>query len=423
MLVAGEPDAAHAAREAEAAAQRGDLETAMRHWACMRSQDPADPAGYLRQGVALRSVGRAEEADRIFLEGIRNCADGFELLLEYCWVAHHRSDWGEALDRWSRLAAIFPGHSSGAVGVARCLIQLGRIAEAEQSVAESGFAAAGDVDAGSVFAELAAARGDWAEAVRRWGALRASHPDHARVIDGYGQALWQLNSAEAMDPQRRPAEIAAGGDAETRDLLLRFQSLGENCEFGLVQRRFGAEPIELFRWTYLPPHRATRLLQSRLAGIGALETTRLGVSHYGEYFVEDTQNELSFHTFVAENGADPAILLAQHRTRLERLKEKLLEDLQLGEHIFVCKLQYDASDQTVSRVQAAMREHGPGRLLCVRVKDDANPAGSLRVAADGVMYGYLDRVGPTVGPFGEVWDIAFDDWIAVCRQAVAAALT
>lgn len=430
MLV--ESELARATTDASTAMERGDLHEALRHWALVRSYAPADPAGYLRPALALSRAGGSEEAERILLAGIRNCTDTFELMIEYAWIAHYRSEWDEALDRWSRLATSFPRHSAGAVGVARCLVQLGKIDQAESYLAGLEFAPADDVDAGIAFAEIASSRRDWTEAVRRWGTLRSAYPEHPRVIDGYGQALWQLNSDEAetvskprhnlIPPEsaglRRPVDVPAVRDAETRDLLLKFQSLGENCEFGLVQRRFGAEPIGLFRWTYLPPERAIRLLQSRFAGIGAVQNTKLSVSHYHEYFVEDMQNDLVFHTFLPEGSADPAVLLAQNCRRLERLREKLIEDLESGEHIFVYKLQYDACEETLARMQAALREYGPNTLVCVRTKDGANPAGSVRVAADGVIYGYLERSCPIVGPSGEIWDIAFDDWKSVCRKAL-----
>jgi len=36
------------------------------------------------------------------------------------------------------------------------------------------------------------------------------------------------------------------------DLVQRFESLGDNCEFGMVQRYAGAEPLSLFRFIVLP---------------------------------------------------------------------------------------------------------------------------------------------------------------------------
>jgi hypothetical protein len=42
-----------------------------------------------------------------------------------------------------------------------------------------------------------------------------------------------------QDPRKLPV----------RDLTLGFENLGDNCEFGIVQRRCGAEPLGLFRFS------------------------------------------------------------------------------------------------------------------------------------------------------------------------------
>jgi Flp pilus assembly protein TadD len=415
------------AKRAAAALERGELDEALRLWSSIRSHEPADPISYIQAGIALRRLGRPEDADAIFLQGMSHCANMFELTLEYAWTAHYRLDWPEAMARWTDVANRFPGVSHGPVGVARCLIQLGRADEVEPYLAAFGFAPPNDMDVSIVLAEIASVRGDWTEAVRRWSVLRSAYPDNSRVIDGYGQALWQLHSDEGeqaalaaparMDALPRPVEITVVRDVEIRDLMLRFQSLGENCEFGLVQRRFGAEPIGLLRWTYVKPERAVQLLSNRFAGIGSEAGTRLNVSKYGEYFIEDLENDLVFHTFIAQSTADPDGLLTRHRKRLGRLRERLIEDLQNGEHIFVYKVQYGAT-RSMERMQAAIRAYGPGALLCVRAKDADNPAGSVTRGSDGMLTGYLDRVGPSVQQSNEVWDIAFDDWIAVCREAL-----
>ena len=35
---------------------------------------------------------------------------------------------------------------------------------------------------------------------------------------------------------------------DDRDLVLQFESIGDNCELGLVQRRAGSEPLGLLRF-------------------------------------------------------------------------------------------------------------------------------------------------------------------------------
>lgn len=416
------------AERAAAALERGESDEALRLWSSVRSHAPADPIGYIQAGITLRGLGRPEDADAMFLQGMSQCANTFELTLEYAWTAHYRLDWTEAIARWTDVAKRFPGVSHGPVGVARCLIQLGRADEVEPYLAAFDFAPTNDMDVGIILAEMASVKGDWKESVRRWSILRSAYPDNSRVIDGYGQALWQLHSDEGeqaalpapagADALPRPVDIAVVSDVEIRNLMLRFQSLGENCEFGLVQRRFGAEPIGLLRWTYAKPERVVQLLSNQFAGIGSEAGTRLNVSKYGEYFIEDLENDLVFHTFIAQSTADPDSLLTRHRKRLGRLREKLIEDLQIGEHIFVYKVQYGATREAMERMQAAIRAYGPGALLCVRAKDANNPAGSVTRGSDGLLTGYLDRVGPSVQQSNEVWDIAFDDWIAICRETL-----
>jgi len=60
--------------------------------------------------------------------------------------------------------------------------------------------------------------------------------------------------------------------------MLAFQSLGDNCEFGLVQRRGGAEPLELLRFAgiFLPIEirleKLAAALERKFDGLGEAET-------------------------------------------------------------------------------------------------------------------------------------------------------
>src|SRR5690348_3255112 len=58
-------------------------------------------------------------------------------------------------------------------------------------------------------------------------------------------------------------------------LMLAFESLGDNCEFGLVQRQAGAEPLGLLRFTgiFLPIEvrlqKLVAALEHRFEGLAA----------------------------------------------------------------------------------------------------------------------------------------------------------
>lgn len=50
-------------------------------------------------------------------------------------------------------------------------------------------------------------------------------------------------------------------------LVARFESLGDNCEFGFVQRRSGVEDGGLLRWAVSPPEALLKAIRSRFSGV------------------------------------------------------------------------------------------------------------------------------------------------------------
>ena len=75
---------------------------------------------------------------------------------------------------------------------------------------------------------------------------------------------------------------------EPKELLKHFEGLGENCEFGLMQRYFGIEPISLFRWVSISLTDLANAVENGLEGIGGRGQTVIGVWGH-EYFVSDTR--------------------------------------------------------------------------------------------------------------------------------------
>ncbi len=51
------------------------------------------------------------------------------------------------------------------------------------------------------------------------------------------------------------------------ELVLQFESLGDNCELGLVQRKLGAEPLGMFRFAGAPLGHLLCAMRSRFEGM------------------------------------------------------------------------------------------------------------------------------------------------------------
>jgi hypothetical protein len=265
-----------------------------------------------------------------------------------------------------------------------------------------------------MFATSAMARQNWAEAFRMWDIAHGLDPSIDATRNQRGIAKLRIAEEAAALNVHAPVNIGSVENHAARDLLLKFESLGENCEFGLVQRRFEAEPIGFLRWTYTSAATLTKLLDARFEGIGEIETLKLTRAPWGEYFLKDQAYGVTFHTYLHDCGPDEELFLKKQSARLVWMKKKLIEDLESGAKTFVYKVHYQSSDDALVGIQSTMRTYGNNRLLCVRMAPEGTKPGSVAVGANGLVTGYLSRVEPSAG---NSWDICYDEWLSICQVA------
>src|ERR1700761_4732429 len=99
-------------------------------------------------------------------------------------------------------------------------------------------------------------------------------------------------------------------DLDDRDLVVQFESLGDNCELGLVQRRAGAEPLGLLRFSGTPLRNLLGAMTARFAHIGDPAYVRLHPEN-GEYMVKLTKYDFTYHADANVGEVDPDRLLKQ----------------------------------------------------------------------------------------------------------------
>jgi tetratricopeptide (TPR) repeat protein len=421
---------------AERAEQAGDFAKAQSIWADIRRRHPSFAPAYLSAAICARRLRRNDEADRLLRDALERCPDHYRVAIEYAWNAYYRFDFAESLERWGRVNVEFPQATSGPAGIGLSLIKLRRLDEAEVFLQSAVTRFPNDADVAVVLAEVSSARQDWAAAMARWRELRLRFPGHENVERGFSRTAWNLQLEGIDDTQtsdaapgaaaRVPQEVNEIGqvqierldDPAARALVLAFESLGENCEFGLVQRHFDAEPLSLLRWTYVHADKLVAMLNARFDGLGELRHTRIELTGWKEYFIVDQKFGLGLHTFINEGEVDADTLLHKQSARVRWLRDRLIESLEDSSKIFMYKFHSAASEDLARQLHAGVRRYGPNTLLCIWQSDMNNPAGSVRQQADGLLYGYIDRVNPVVGPYGESWDILFDQWLSICRNAL-----
>ncbi|HTW71347.1 MAG TPA: hypothetical protein VME47_15785 [Acetobacteraceae bacterium] len=212
-----------------------------------------------------------------------------------------------------------------------------------------------------------------------------------------------------------PAEVAAETGMPAAQFLMQFESLGDNCEFGLVQRRCGAEPLSLLRFSNIGLRDLTRALETKFEGLGESDTLhyRTDDSPRREYVLRDSRYSLTFHTFLYYGDVDESRLLQQQAARLKLLRRKLLEDLADGEKIFVFKRNDPPRDEEILALYAALSRHGSNTLLWVVPADEQHRAGAMERLLPGLLKGYIDRLAPNENAH----DLSFDLWLRLCLQA------
>jgi hypothetical protein len=213
------------------------------------------------------------------------------------------------------------------------------------------------------------------------------------------------------------AEDGDAGDRippELPELALAFESLGENCEFGLVQRRFGAEPLGLLRFSSTPLPKLLDALRAKFKGLGNPRNIEVQESSNGrEYMVLDKRFGFLYHAWVMVGEQKPEDIAARETRRLPLLIRKLTEDLMLGEKIFVFHGMRPLSLDEACELSAVLREYGPATLLWVELADGAHKPGTVERIQSGLLKGYMDRFAP-----GEnAHDLSLDCWTTLCRNA------
>jgi hypothetical protein len=276
-------------------------------------------------------------------------------------------------------------------------------------------------------ADKAVAEGNWTVALAAFEHLATLHPDNAAVLSARGHAelqcrLHEIEGADAV-ASSTPFTIPTGAttaDRADRALMLRFESLGLDCEFGLVQRHYGAEPLGLFRWNGIMPEPLCDALEHDFVGIGDPATTTLSYSDaLQEYLLHEPRYGMGMHSFIRTR--DPAVpdarLHAQLCRRAAFLRDKLLSDLAGAEKLLLYQFPSRLNPDLRARLVAALRRHNQAnRLLLVHEAAADERPGTVSMASDGVLEGAIDHL---CGRRGGWETLSTAVWRTICRNAVA----
>ncbi len=198
-------------------------------------------------------------------------------------------------------------------------------------------------------------------------------------------------------------------------IALRFESLGENCEFGLFQRRCDAEPLGLLRFSSTFMRNLIRGIHDQFDGLGEIDDIepRLEGAPRKEYMIHEKKFGLVYHTFVYEGERSVWLMREQESARLKFLRRKFMEELTSADKIFVYKL-----DSRCFRGGRFCRSHGieplwRRDLALGRASRTGSSGRHCGGCVPGLLKGYIDRFAPE----DNAHDLSFDGWLRVCANA------
>jgi hypothetical protein len=197
------------------------------------------------------------------------------------------------------------------------------------------------------------------------------------------------------------------------DILRAFESLGDNCEFGLVQSSLGVEQLGFFRFNSVSADALLHAIESDFADFENPNGLEIEIACNDELIVHIPGYGFRYHTFYWRGDVDIDRLRRQQTTVVRFLARKFREDLRAAEKIFVWKSAASSSEE-MAALHAALRRYGDATLLWVTLKDDTKCAGEVELLGPGLLKGHIDRFSA----YKDASAASFA-WFDICRGAHA----
>ena len=180
-----------------------------------------------------------------------------------------------------------------------------------------------------------------------------------------------------------------------KSIASKFQSVGQDCEFGIVQRQCEAEPLGLFRFCNTWLHGLIQCFRSEFSQLTDEAKLNIYPSSWGEYVGEYKTLNLTYHTLIpTDQNLDVDAFRRKELIRLKMMVRLFREDLEDGEKVFVLLRKFAPLDEfEVLPLISLMHRYNPkAALLWVTVAgpDEEHLVGQCQIVGNNLLKGYID---------------------------------
>jgi hypothetical protein len=192
------------------------------------------------------------------------------------------------------------------------------------------------------------------------------------------------------------------------DLLNTFEMLVGNCEFGGIQRRFGAEPLSLLRFAGASAEASIKGLDTDFDGIGEDLDAEISSDAVKEWIISDKKFNLRYHTFISAHDISREDILVREQKKVAFLKRKFLEDLVENRKIFICVDRFKQPLSAALPPFFALNRHGTHPLLWV-TEGSVSEIGTVEEILPNLFVAKVDRLSK----HGQPREAALDLWLSI----------
>jgi hypothetical protein len=237
-----------------------------------------------------------------------------------------------------------------------------------------------------------------------------------------------------------PAVIHRETGVTVPDIMKEFESLGDNCAFGLAQRKAGAEVLGLLRFANTPLKSLLLGLEDEFVALTDPNEAAVHLHDEGEppeYLLRVDRYGIRWHTTVHEPDASADTVLSQQTVRLRYLRRKFGEALRAGRKVYTYARATPKTKEVVDpfwgsaptyevmpaplryaealSIFMALGRFADNTLLYMVPCTDGHRAGTVELLAPGIMRGYLSTFVITEN----VTDADHVEWLRLVANAWA----
>ena len=203
---------------------------------------------------------------------------------------------------------------------------------------------------------------------------------------------------------------------EDAALVMRFEGLGDNCEFGLMQRKVGRERLSLLRYGgSRETWRLVDAIRNDFEGFGTPDDLFINTFH-DEWIATSIRYGFNFHTGEHVHAMAEEQIRAAESTKLTFMAQKLAEDIESGSKVFVRRVADDRPAEGMLDLYEALRAKGPATLLWVMPAEEGHAHGSVEHVTGRLFRGYHGHFAP----YSSAVDFDPSSWLELLRHAEAA---